>query len=73
MSGRALVRRQCPTNTARLRACGRTATAEDFRCDVRRIGFRRTRVVIGEIDVQVAHASSPAALYRARFGTPPRP
>ncbi|WP_156056634.1 hypothetical protein [Streptosporangium roseum] len=72
MSGRALVRCQCPTSTTQLRACGRTATAEDFRCDVCRIGCRRTWVTIGDTDIQIPHASSPAAAYRTRFGTPPR-
>jgi len=73
VSGRTLASCQCPTNTAQLRACRRTATAEDLRCDVCRTGCRRTWVVIREADVQVAHASSPAAIYRARFGSPPRP
>lgn len=31
---------QCPTRTAELRACHRTATAEDLRCDLCRVGCR---------------------------------
>ncbi|GAA3037657.1 hypothetical protein [Streptosporangium longisporum] len=79
MSGRPLARCQCPKNTAQLRACGRIATAEDLRCDICRIGCRRIRLAVdatgaaGGAEVQITHASSPAALYRARFGTPPRP
>ncbi|MEU4836515.1 hypothetical protein [Streptosporangium sp. NPDC023615] len=76
MSSRALASCQCPKNTVQLRACSRIATAEDLRCDICRIGCRRIRLAVdatGGAEVQIAHASSPAALYRTRFGDPPRP
>ncbi|MFG1709849.1 hypothetical protein ACFLIM_42450 [Nonomuraea sp. M3C6] len=55
MSAAKLARCQCPTRTAELRACHRTATAEDLRCDICRFGCRAT-LVAGEH--LVPHAAS---------------
>jgi hypothetical protein len=71
MTRRQLAPCHCPKNSVDLWTCRRTATAEDLLCDVCRIGCRRTWVG-GATGGRIPHTSSPAALYRARYGTPPR-